>query len=151
MAAYTRGLAIHPTNHVLLSNRAAAYMKLRQHALALEDAQECLQLRPSFYKAYSRCASALLALGRPVDARRVAQQGLDVLHATEGDPSQQSVDILNDVMQSAQRALFIEALTGSWRGIVHEKLGGYEQTFQFEPNQVTQLRDPAMLLYTKRP
>ena len=48
----------------LLSNRARAYLELRMPLVAMEDAQQCLQLDPSFIKAYQRLAAAHSALGR---------------------------------------------------------------------------------------
>ena len=48
----------------LLSNRARAYLELRMPLVAMEDAQQCLQLDPSFVKAYHRLAAAHTALGR---------------------------------------------------------------------------------------
>ena len=48
----------------LLSNRARAYLELRMPLVAMEDAQQCLQLEPSFVKAYHRLAAAHSALGR---------------------------------------------------------------------------------------
>ena len=48
----------------LLSNRARAYLELRMPLVAMEDAQQCLQLDPSFVKAYHRLAAAHSALGR---------------------------------------------------------------------------------------
>ena len=48
----------------LLSNRARAYLELCMPLVAMEDAQQCLQLDPSFVKAYHRLAAAHTALGR---------------------------------------------------------------------------------------
>ena len=48
----------------LLSNRARAYLELCMPLAAMEDAQQCLQLDPSFVKAYHRLAAAHTALGR---------------------------------------------------------------------------------------
>lgn len=48
----------------LLSNRARAYLEMCMPLAAMEDAQQCLQLDPSFVKAYHRLAAAHTALGR---------------------------------------------------------------------------------------
>jgi DnaJ homolog subfamily C member 8 len=62
---YTTALALDPTNHILLSNRSAAYL---QHgnmvSRALHDAQACVAADPAFAKGYSRLGAALQALGR---------------------------------------------------------------------------------------
>ena len=63
---YTEALAIDPLNteynSVLLSNRSAAFVKLRNWARALEDVDKCLQGKPNFTKAKMRRAQVLLEL-----------------------------------------------------------------------------------------
>lgn len=45
-------------NHVLYSNRSAAYASARQFDKALVDAQECIKLKPDWAKGYVRLATA---------------------------------------------------------------------------------------------
>jgi DnaJ family protein C protein 8 len=62
------GPSAHPQKHVLLSNRAAAYLGRGAPGdalLALSDASASLRLQPNFARAQGRKGAALLALGQP--------------------------------------------------------------------------------------
>ena len=50
-------------NHVLYSNRCTAYIALEQYERAMEDADECVRLQPTWAKGYSRRAAAKFHLG----------------------------------------------------------------------------------------
>ena len=64
--AYTDALAVDPLNveynSVLYSNRAAAYVKLRQYQKAIDDCNRCLEGKPGFTKAKLRRAQCYLEL-----------------------------------------------------------------------------------------
>jgi len=49
---YTEAIKRDPTNHVLYTNRATAYTKLAAYSEALKDCDKCIELCPSFIKAY---------------------------------------------------------------------------------------------------
>ena len=66
---YSAGLALDPKNHLLLSNRSAAHLKVSNKSKALQDAKACISSKPDFVKGYSRLASAEQSLGRWKDAR----------------------------------------------------------------------------------
>jgi len=51
---YTEAINRNPTDHILYSNRANTYNKLVALPQALEDCNKCLELSPSFVKAYIR-------------------------------------------------------------------------------------------------
>ena len=55
-----RALNLDLTNHVLLSNRSAAYVGLQEFSKALDDAVGCVEISPDFVKGYSRKAYAYL-------------------------------------------------------------------------------------------
>jgi tetratricopeptide (TPR) repeat protein len=61
---------------VILSNVVACRLKLGQNERAIQDAQECIQLNPSWSKAYVRLASAYVAVGRSNDACNALQTAL---------------------------------------------------------------------------
>ena len=50
MALYTDALEVDPENHVLLTNRAAAHLKLGQLDLSLTDAVKARELHPKWGK-----------------------------------------------------------------------------------------------------
>ena len=52
---FTSGIALDPTNHVLYSNRSAAYASLKQYEQALVDADKTIQAQPSWGKVSTVC------------------------------------------------------------------------------------------------
>ena len=48
---YTKAIALDPNNHVLFSNRSMAYASARDYAHALEDAEQTVELQPTWPKA----------------------------------------------------------------------------------------------------
>lgn len=73
---YSTAIELDPGNHVLYSNRAAAYCSVNQFQSALKDAQKCINLSPKFAKGYGRKAAALIGLNRRGEAMGVFHQGL---------------------------------------------------------------------------
>lgn len=59
---YSQGLEYSPTNSILLSNRALAYIKVENYGLALHDADRAIESDPTYVKGYYRRASANYAL-----------------------------------------------------------------------------------------
>ncbi|KAG1672511.1 hypothetical protein FOA52_002820 [Chlamydomonas sp. UWO 241] len=55
---FTQAIAVDPKNHVLFSNRSAAKASLKEYDGALQDAQECVSLKPDWAKGYSRLGAA---------------------------------------------------------------------------------------------
>lgn len=79
VACFSEALAVGPTDpnvHVFYSNRSAALLKLHKADEALKDAEQCIALKPTWPKGYSRRGSALFALGRYADAYRAYKDGL---------------------------------------------------------------------------
>lgn len=73
---YTDAIALDGNNHVLYSNRSAAYAKAEKYNLALEDAEKTVNLKPDWGKGYSRKGSALAYLGRYAESIQAYQKGL---------------------------------------------------------------------------
>lgn len=65
-------------NHVLYSNRSAAYASLKQFDKALEDAKTCVSINPSWAKGYNRVAAAHYGLGNLEDAKGQYQKALEL-------------------------------------------------------------------------
>jgi stress-induced-phosphoprotein 1 len=56
---FTQAIALNPQNHVLYSNRSAAQAGKKEWGLALEDAEQCIKVNPSWGKGYARKGAAL--------------------------------------------------------------------------------------------
>jgi ankyrin repeat protein/Flp pilus assembly protein TadD len=74
--AFSMAIRLDRANHVLYSNRSAAYVGAGQFEQALADAQKCVSLAPNWGKAYARHACALSALGQHAEAVKVCTRGL---------------------------------------------------------------------------
>ncbi|XP_054719105.1 tetratricopeptide repeat protein 28-like [Uloborus diversus] len=73
---YTEAIVLDPGNHVLYSNRSAAYIKLGKFGKALQDAIKARELHPKWPKAYYRQGVALQCLGRHADSLAAFASGL---------------------------------------------------------------------------
>lgn len=80
---YTKAIALDNKNHVLYSNRSAAYAKAEEYEKALEDAEMTVKLKPDWAKGYSRVGSALAYLGKVSESIKAYEK------AIERDPSNQ--------------------------------------------------------------
>lgn len=75
IAAYSEAISLDDKNHVLYSNRSAAYAKAGRYQEALKDAEKTIELNPSWSKGYSRKGSALAGLQRYQEAFMAYQKG----------------------------------------------------------------------------
>ncbi|KAG1715804.1 hypothetical protein ID866_1380 [Astraeus odoratus] len=81
--AYTKAIALDPTNPVYYSNRAAAYSTMGNHAGAILDAEKAIEVDPKFVKAYSRLGHAQYALGDYRAAADAYKKGTELDPANE--------------------------------------------------------------------
>lgn len=94
---YTEAIALDGSNHVLYSNRSAAYAKAEKYEQAFEDAQKTVELKPDWVKGYSRKGSALAYLGKLDESIEAYQEGLKL------DPdNQQLKEGLSEVQSQRQ-------------------------------------------------
>lgn len=75
---YTRAIELDKQNHILYSNRSAAFASVNQWKQALDDGRKCVDLKPDWGKGYSRKAAAHIALGQVFAAVLTCQAGLRV-------------------------------------------------------------------------
>ncbi|KAF8821036.1 tetratricopeptide repeat domain containing protein [Cardiosporidium cionae] len=61
---FTAAIAADNTDHVLYSNRSAAYASIPDYSLALKDADECIRLQPNWAKVRSK--SSIILLGNMI-------------------------------------------------------------------------------------
>uniref|UniRef100_A0A061S0W4 Tetratricopeptide repeat protein 1-like n=1 Tax=Tetraselmis sp. GSL018 TaxID=582737 RepID=A0A061S0W4_9CHLO len=67
-ALYSRAIKEDPNNAVLFSNRAEALLQLKKVTKALQDAEECIKLKPDWEKGYFRKGSVLESMERYAEA-----------------------------------------------------------------------------------
>ncbi|XP_010933724.1 hsp70-Hsp90 organizing protein 1 [Elaeis guineensis] len=82
---FSEAIVLAPTNHVLYSNRSAAYASLHRYAEALADARKTVELKPDWSKGYSRLGASHLGLGSADEAVAAYEKGLEL------DPSNEAL------------------------------------------------------------
>lgn len=93
---FTEAINFAPTNHVLYSNRSAAYASLNNFSDALVDAQKTVELKPDWSKGYSRLGAAHLGLHQRDEAVSAYRKGLEI------DPNNEALKSGLSDAQSAQ-------------------------------------------------
>ncbi|XP_017075435.1 stress-induced-phosphoprotein 1 [Drosophila eugracilis] len=76
VSAYTEAISLDGQNHVLYSNRSAAFAKAGKFQEALEDAEKTIELNPTWPKGYSRKGVAAAGLHDYMKAFAAYNEGL---------------------------------------------------------------------------
>ncbi|KAI7730216.1 hypothetical protein M8C21_023053, partial [Ambrosia artemisiifolia] len=139
---FTDAITLAPTNHVLYSNRSAAYASLNKFSEALTDAQKTVDLKPDWSKGYSRLGAAYHGLRNYNDAVSAYKKGLEI------DPNNET---LKSGLKDAESA---QAAAESRAGASRSRAGGSNNLFgdAFGPDMWAKLTaDPATRLYMQQP
>jgi len=73
---FSAAIALDPNNHILYSNRSACYASTKELAKALADGEKTIQLKPDFWKGYTRKAIPLYMMERYEEALQTYNEGL---------------------------------------------------------------------------
>ncbi|XP_057518652.1 hsp70-Hsp90 organizing protein 2-like [Amaranthus tricolor] len=101
---FSDAISLSPSNHVLFSNRSAAFASLGKFSDALSDAQKTVELKPDWAKGYSRLGAAYSGLHNYSEAIAAYKKGLEI------DPNN---DALKSGLSDAQAAMSRESRPSS--------------------------------------
>ncbi|KAI1432859.1 hypothetical protein GGR50DRAFT_556182 [Xylaria sp. CBS 124048] len=74
--AFTKAIELAPDNHVLFSNRSAAYASKKDWTNALKDAEKTTEIKPDWPRGWGRKGAALHGSGDLLGANDAYEQGL---------------------------------------------------------------------------
>ncbi|PNY28295.1 Heat shock protein STI1, partial [Tolypocladium capitatum] len=121
---FTEAIAIQPDNHILYSNRSAAYASKREWDCALADADKTTEIKPDWAKGWGRKGAALHGKGDLLGASDAYEEGLK----HDANNAQ-----LKSGLASVEKAMQQEA-----GGMGGDPLGGLGQMFN-DPNLIQKL------------
>ncbi|GKT64304.1 heat shock protein sti1 [Colletotrichum tofieldiae] len=78
VAKFTEAIKLQPDNHILYSNRSAAYASKKDWQNALEDAKKTTEIKPDWPKGWGRLGTAHYGLGDLLAANDAYEEGLKV-------------------------------------------------------------------------
>ncbi|OAQ63033.1 heat shock protein [Pochonia chlamydosporia 170] len=124
---FTQAIAIQPENHILYSNRSAAYASKKDWDNALADADKTTQIKPDWAKGWGRKGAALHGKGDLLGANDAYEEGLKL----DANNTQ-----LKSGLASVEKAIKQEA--GGPGGFGADPTGGLGQMFN-DPNLIQKL------------
>ncbi|KAI1187003.1 hypothetical protein F5B17DRAFT_340406 [Nemania serpens] len=127
--SFTKAIELAPENHVLYSNRSAAYASKKDWTNALKDAEKTTQIKPDWPRGWGRKGAALHGSGDLLSAFDAYEEGLKL------DPNNAG---LKSSLASVQRAIEQEeaAAGGGFGG--GDPMGGLGKMFS-DPNLLQKL------------
>lgn len=138
---YSRAIDLDPDNAVYYSNRSAAYLAMGDaRGKALRDAEKCIELKPEWWKGYSRKGAAEHALQRFDAARATYNQGLKL------DPDNASLlEAAEDAYNAGQKhsqMLRDQAKEAEWRRKEAEEAAAAAQAAEDEKKKKEKAAPP---------
>lgn len=103
---FTEAIEIEPENHILYSNRSAAYASKKDYENALTDASKVTEIKPDWAKGWGRKGAAMHGLGDLLGAHDAYEEGLKL------DPNNAQN---KSGLASVNRAIDAEAKAGKLR------------------------------------
>mmetsp|Transcript_106428 Transcript_106428/g.204770 ORF Transcript_106428/g.204770 Transcript_106428/m.204770 type:complete len:383 (-) Transcript_106428:198-1346(-) len=108
---FTDAIGHDPSDHVFYSNRSASYAQLEEYEKALEDAAQCVKLKPDWPKGYARKGLAEFFNCKLDDAMATYKAGLELA------PNDQTMkDALQDVTNAKSSRLQRGMDAVGWNG-----------------------------------
>ncbi|KAG9235994.1 putative heat shock protein sti1 like protein [Amylocarpus encephaloides] len=127
---FTEAIDIEPTNHILYSNRSAAYASKKEWQQALDDANKVTEIKPDWAKGWGRKGAAAHGLGDLISALDAYEEGLKL------DPNNaQNKSGLASGLASVKRAIDAEAKDD---GVTGDPTGGLGNMFN-DPQMIQKL------------
>ncbi|XVF51672.1 hypothetical protein PTKIN_Ptkin04bG0203300 [Pterospermum kingtungense] len=139
---FTEAINLAPTNHVLYSNRSAAYASLHQYDAALADAKKTVDLKPDWSKGYSRLGAAHLGLHQYQDSISAYKKGLEI------DPNNEA---LKSGLADAQSAATASASASASRTRAAPPPSPFGDAFQGPEMWAKLTADPTTRIYLQQP
>ncbi|PBP20982.1 tetratricopeptide [Diplocarpon rosae] len=143
ISKFTEAIAIEPTNHILYSNRSAAYASKKDYEKALTDADKVTEIKPDWAKGWGRKGAAKHGLGDLIGALDAYEEGLKL------DPSNAQN---KSGLESVKRAIDAEAKNDGITGDPSAGLGGMFndpqllQKLAANPKTSKLLADPSFMM-----
>lgn len=131
---FGRAIDLLPTNHLVYSNRSAAYVRLGDYEKALEDAEETVRLSEAWGKGWGRKGLALFHLNRFDEAVEAYREGLKV------DPEN---EVLKNGLAAAEKKIFASEANVQAEERINK--GKHSQALEFIDKAVE--LDPGNALY----
>ncbi|KAI0546512.1 hypothetical protein F4679DRAFT_557678 [Xylaria curta] len=125
--AFTKAIELAPENHVLYSNRSAAYASKKDWTKALGDAEKTTQVKPDWPRGWGRKGAALHGSGDLLGAVDAYEEGLKL------DPNNAG---LKSSLASVKRAIEQEGAGAGFGG--GDPMGGLGNMFS-DPNLLQKL------------
>ncbi|PQE22727.1 stress-induced-phospho 1 protein [Rutstroemia sp. NJR-2017a BVV2] len=142
VAKFTEAIAIEPENHILYSNRSAAYASKRDYENSLKDAEKCTELKPDWAKGWGRVAAAKQGTGDLLGAHDAYEEALKL------DPN---YAVASKGLASVKKAIDAEAKADGVKGDPTQGLGNMFNDPQLisklaaNPKTAAFLSDPAFM------